>query len=244
MAKAKKSNSWLLYGSLVVVLIVAACLNVQSTPKPTAKKKAAAVASSTKATTTDDTAVIPEDYKIQFDAYSQPVKNTFIPIIRRNDREGGATGANNQIPAAFANGESNWVYTGNDAINGSPEALVENSSTGAGAFLHVGETWKSMVVKAITDDGLMATGPDGEVVTISMLTQPKAEDIKPVNPVAASSANPLSGPINVLPLPTGGQGMFPGNVGGGNFGGGPGAGGWGGGRGGRGGRGGGPGGGG
>jgi len=221
MAKAKKTNPWLIYGGLAVTIGLAAYLNMPSaaTPKPLKKTSAPTGGGASKtAVATDDTSVVAEDYKVHFDPYVQPVKNTFLPVVHRNDKtgSGGGAAANNSIPSEFTDGESDWIYTGNAQIDGKSEALVENASTGAGEFLHVGETWKTMVVKAITDDGLSASGPDGEVQTISMLTTPKAEEVKPVSPTTPVS--PMSGPINVLPFPTDNSGTFP-NMGGGNFGG-------------------------
>lgn len=102
-----------------------------------------------------------EDEKASFGRAGEVAKgkNAFYPVIAKGGISGGL--AANSIPSDFAGGEGNWVYTGSAEINGVRTALLENRQTNEGAFLKVGERWKSAVVTAVGRDTIVMEGPSG-----------------------------------------------------------------------------------
>lgn len=198
MSKPSKSSN-LIYILLGVTVVAAAWLNMGGDPpkktKITPPKPAASKTGNTSAMKTEVT-LVDEDTTKTFPAFTDKLKGSFKPIIARNAAETASAGPSNQIPTSFADGESNWIYTGSATVDGKIQGLVENTSTGEGAFLSPGQHWKKLVCNAIRDDGLEVTGPDGDVRTIYLLTEPKdSENVAPLNPSG------LTGAIDVLPDP-------------------------------------------
>ena len=143
-----------------------------------------------------------DDYTAHFAMVATNSRDTFNPIVKRNtgsSGKGGAAATSNPalIPADFAGGEPNWSFTGMASIDGSAQALVENSTTKDGEFLKIGENWKTCVVTDITDDALTLTGPGGS----SYVVRIKADfnDQIPVEQGGTGpmkvGANPLAGQI-------------------------------------------------
>ena len=114
----------------------------------------------------------PQDYTAKFAVLNQTPKNAFKPLIVRDNGTGGLKGRlairTNGIPLDLAGGEGNWAYSGMAVINGKPTALVENSGTGEGVFLKVGQKWKRATVRKVTDTSLVLIGEDGRVLNAQM----------------------------------------------------------------------------
>jgi hypothetical protein len=133
-----------------------------------------------------------EDYKAKFGRLAEAPKNVFKPLVL-----GSASGsrlAPNEIPSAFTGGTGRWSYTGTAVIDGAPQALVENSETGEGEFIRVGQQWKSSTVKQITPTLLVLEGPNGSVRALELMKDPVDEmgnfispTVRPVSPVVAQN---------------------------------------------------------
>ena len=202
MSKPKKTNN-LLYIMLGLTVVVAAAMNMAGDP-PKASKVPSRLPQKNAATgPKSEVAIQDEDLKKTFPVYKEPLKDAYKQIVMRTASLSLTNGSSNQIPASFAGGESNWIYTGSATMDGRTQGLVENTTTGEGAFLSPGQRWKTLVCTAIRDDGIVVTGPDGDVKTVALLTEPKAEatpSVAPLNPAG------LTGQIDVLPDPTATQG--------------------------------------
>lgn len=206
MSKPKKSSN-VLYIALGLTVVVAAVLNMGGDPPKKTTTKAPITQSTGKLVSTgvkSDVLIQDEDSTKTFPVFKDKLKPSFKPLVLRSNVDVSTSGPSNQIPASFAGGESNWIYTGSATMDGRIQGLLENTSSGEGVFLSPGQHWKSLVCTAIREDGLVVTGPDGDTRTIALLTEPKDSDsvasVSPVNPAA------LSGNIDVLPDPTAAQG--------------------------------------
>lgn len=114
-----------------------------------------------------------EDRKAVFTSFTEPIKNSFKPIIARAAFGTGQIGPGG-IDAGWADGEANWGYSGYVTINGSVQGLMENSTTGEGIYVKVGDTWKHNVIKKITTENISFEGPTGEhVAVIGASSEPK-----------------------------------------------------------------------
>jgi hypothetical protein len=131
-----------------------------------------------------------EDYTAKFASIDSEMKNAFQPLVAKKDNEKNQKPlAVNAIPANFASGDGNWIYTGNMTVDGVPNALLENTQSNEGVFLRPGEKWKSMQLKEVRSDSIVLEGPNGYTKTVFFATNP---EVKPVEPgrVAANSTAP------------------------------------------------------
>ena len=109
---------------------------------------------------------MPEDHNApKFESVNASMKNTFVPLVTKKSG-GNKTGLPGGIPAWFADGEGNWVYTGNMTVNGVPNALLENTASGEGVFLRPGQKWKSLKLVSVHEDSIDLEGPNNEHKTI------------------------------------------------------------------------------
>jgi hypothetical protein len=149
-----------------------------------------------------------EDYKAHFANLNLPVKNVFRPLILPATAGGVglAAIAPNEIPKDFTDGKTAWLYTGTAIVDGVPMALVENTETGEGEFLKVGQRWMHAVVRKITPIALVMEGPNGRVRTMDLLkeigdgeeTTLAGMDVRPVSPNLAGAIG-NRGPIGSAP---------------------------------------------
>lgn len=117
-----------------------------------------------------------EDELADFSRVTEPIKTSaFFPAVVKSGIKGGT--AANLIPADFADGDGNWVYTGSAEVNGVRSALIENKKSGEGAFLKANQKWKSSLVVSVGLDSVVLTGPSG-TRTIGLL---KDEEISSFN---------------------------------------------------------------
>ncbi|HRF59464.1 MAG TPA: hypothetical protein PLH94_06055 [Fimbriimonadaceae bacterium] len=149
---------------LAVVAYAGVVLTEPDPPKSTSKPKPRASASTPKGMVYTEA-----DYRAKFGRIDSAPKNAFQPVIAR---KGGPNSLDalrlDSIPTAFTGGDPNWRYTGNAEQDGDRVALLENSSTGEGVFLRVGETWKQAVLTSIEDDAVVMVGPNGSVRRIRL----------------------------------------------------------------------------
>ncbi|MBS1724091.1 MAG: hypothetical protein JSS66_14190 [Armatimonadetes bacterium] len=147
------------------------------------------------------------DYKAKFTPVSTAPKNAFKPLVVREGEDNQLqTQRFDSIPSAFTGGDPNWLYTGTATVDGVRVALVENSASGEGVFLKVGEMWKQAVLTSIEDEGIIMVGPGGAVrhIKLGFTEQPAAPA-------------PMSGnvPLTVTPSLNGPIGQGQGGSGGG-----------------------------
>ncbi len=105
-----------------------------------------------------------EDVHAKFESINATIKNGFVPLVTKGD---GPKSNKAGIPSGWANGEGNWTYTGNMVVDGTPNALLENSSNGEGVFLRPGQHWKSLRLVAVKENSIEIEGPNHEMKTIS-----------------------------------------------------------------------------
>jgi hypothetical protein len=163
----------------------------ESSPTGTGKAKQRPKA----ATQADKDGFLTIDYTAKFAPVVTPAVNAFKPLIARQGSRGAVPTFSNSIPQAFAGGESGWIFTGVATVNGVPNGLIENESTGEGVFLKPGQKWKAAKVITITQVEMVMQGPEGDSRSIQMPREEWMEggEIAPL-PL------PLSGPIGTRPV--------------------------------------------
>ncbi|HRI44737.1 MAG TPA: hypothetical protein PLL78_14530 [Fimbriimonadaceae bacterium] len=166
MAKVSRP---VLYTALLGVLAYAVVVYTEPESKrPPAKPKRTTLASTTNAQFTK------EDYDRRFDSYNAELKNAFKPGIVRLGGDSLLAQRLDGVPTALTGGDPNWRYTGTATIDGVRVALIENSATAEGVFLHEGESWKQAVLTKIDDEAIVMVGPGGGVRRIR-LGEPDAD---------------------------------------------------------------------
>jgi len=160
--KKNKKDSNRLIGYVVGGLALFGILWVATSPNAPANSPKKLVTRKLPASTTDDQFTA-EDYTARFPALSTAsVRDTFKPLVYRKDvASKNGTSTLNAIPADFAEGDANWVYTGTVTTDGVPEALFENKTSGEGVFVQHGAHWKKAVVEQISPTTVLLSGPSG-----------------------------------------------------------------------------------
>lgn len=192
-----------LYTALLGALAYAVVLYTEPDSKRApAKPKRTTVATTSKSLFTE------EDYKRTFDRYEAEPRNAFKPVVARlSGNEALLAQRLDGLPTAFTGGDPNWRYTGTATIDGVRVALIENTVTGDGVFLHEGESWKQAILTKIEDEAIVMVGPGGGVRRIRLGEPDLDPDPLPlggtasVAPMRVGGAN-LSGPIGVVPEST------------------------------------------
>src|SRR5690606_15601791 len=127
--------------------------------------------------------------------------NAFKPLIvdqgSRRASESRGVGSPNQVPPHFVNGESTWFFTGTTSFDGSTMALIENTATGEGQYLRVGESLLGATVVEIGRNSVTLLGPAGESKRLILLEN------RPIVEEAVNNApfNPMTGPIGITSRP-------------------------------------------
>lgn len=148
------------------------------------------------------------DYKIKFATVSEPIRDSFKPLVMREDTPPANKGG---IPSAFAAGDGNWVYSGMATVDGVSQALLENQTTGDSQFVVRGQKWKSTTIGTFNADDITLHGPGGMITTLAAggPTEPSpADSVSAPQPVAPVPVPGMSGPIG-----PGGNTMQPGQGG-------------------------------
>ncbi len=139
-----------------------------------------------------------EDSEAKFESIPASIKNGFVPLVTKGD---GAVVSKNEIPMGFTGGEGTWTYTGNMVVDGTPNALLENASTGDGVFLRPGQKWKSLRLVAVKEDSIEVEGPNGARKTVyfddkSISMSAPSSTLQPLPPASIqgnlpNGANPM-----------------------------------------------------
>lgn len=97
----------------------------------------------------------PED----FEKVPASLKNSFIPGVTKGS---AVPVAKNILRPEFTGGEAAWTYTGNMTVDGVPNALLENTSSGQGVFLRPGQRWKTLRLVSVHEDHIVVEGSNGQ----------------------------------------------------------------------------------
>lgn len=179
----------MVYGTLAILGVVAWTLsNPEDTTAPT-KPKTAKTASSGAKTELFTKA----DREAAFVPVNTATPNAFKPIVARTTGPSAGLLEPNAIPADFAGGDPNWVYTGMATVDGVGFGLVENSATLDGEFLKLNERWKKARVLKLTPESLTLENDRGVVRTMRIKT--KEDELPPIPGGGMEPVNPLEGPI-------------------------------------------------
>ncbi|AIE87573.1 hypothetical protein [Fimbriimonas ginsengisoli] len=166
-----------------------------------------------------NTLFLPEDKTAKFASFTEPPQNTYRPLIVKQNPLGGKAALNGPIlgfDPKNADGQAGWGYTGYVVLNGQPQGLLENPSTGDALYVQKGDVWKHSTVKELTPEKIVVSGPGGtQTVKLGDVTELKKPSSVVAGGVGVAPVNPgpaLAGAIgNGAPgtgFPNGG---FPGN---------------------------------
>jgi hypothetical protein len=134
----------------------------------------------------------PEDYTAEFASLTETTKNSFKPVIASKNANTQLTSLSpNGIPPLFAGGDPNWIYTGNMEVDGVPNALLENKSTGEGVFLRPKERWRKMVLREVGNDFIVLEGPNGYIKTVQLPSMEAFDMLSPAKVVVGTSPQTL-----------------------------------------------------
>lgn len=191
---------WSKLSSTMKIVLIVGVIGLLYALWPSSDAPKKAVVRSTKKSSATSTAsdYTDEDFKAHFANLTEATKDSFKPLVIRSGAGGSDQSKQNAIPAGFAGGDANWVYSGTAYTDGVPTAFIENSSTGEGVSLQQGQHWKSLYVDQILPDSLVVKRSDGGDVAILHLASPEPAEEKEVKPVSPPG---LSGPINISPFP-------------------------------------------
>lgn len=141
-----------------------------------------------------------EDENAVFVRLTEPVNNAFKPLVARSSARGSeATNLMpNQVPPYMVNGETGWFYTGTAYIDQVPSVLLENTSTGTGQYLRVGESLMNARVTKITPNTVVLAGANGAGTrTLTLIeNRPIVDDFGGVF-TSSEPLNPMTGPIGL-----------------------------------------------
>ncbi len=173
----------LIVGVGLVVIVLVAFPSGSSTPTRAGTRNSAL---SGAPKSTKESLYTKEDIDAKFESIPATIKNGFVPLVTKGD---GAVVSKNEIPLGFTGGEGTWTYTGNMVVDGTPNALLENSSTGDGVFLRPGQNWKNLRLIAVKEDSIEVEGPNGARKTVyfddkSISMAAPSTNLQPLPPAA------------------------------------------------------------
>lgn len=179
----------MLYGTLAIVAVVAWVMSSPEDVAAPAKPKAANKSSSSAKTELFTKA----DREAAFVPVNAATPNAFKPIVARTTGPSAGLLEPNAIPADFAGGDPNWIYSGMATVDGVGFALVENTATSDGEFIKVNENWRRSRVLKLTPESLTLENERGVVRTVRIKT--KEDELPPLPGGGLEPVNPLEGPI-------------------------------------------------
>jgi hypothetical protein len=143
-----------------------------------------------------------EDLKAKFTVLNDPARDAFKPLVARKAVGTELATSPDAVPSVLTGGDPNWVYTGMAEIDGVPQGLLENRSTGEGVFVKHSESWKQARVTQITPTSIVLVGSNGKPYTMRLVDS----EITDAQMMAGGGFTPvqprLQGPIgNVAVVP-------------------------------------------
>lgn len=203
---APKPNrtGWIVFGSVALLVVYFVYSGGDDTPTTTKKPT-----TSKSKNSMGGTDFIPADYTIQFTDLKAAPKDSFLPLVSKASAGGSSDPGG--LPTYLTNGESDWEYTGVVQVNGSDQALLENSKSLDSVYLSVGQHWKRGKVRRISDSNVQLEGDNGKLFTVKMSEGETKNDNVTVAPAADGSAPAAVQPpamagtigqqLDVAPLP-------------------------------------------
>ncbi len=176
--------------AVATYLVFAAAFPNEAAPKATVRKK------TTPKTSAKVSAYRPEDYTLKFASYAEPVKNTFKPLVVRQESI-KVRSMPGSLPVSFSGG-GDWVYSGRVIVNGVPQGLLEERNTGDSEFVLRGQRWKQATILEIGSESMQLQGPAGATITlIAGASEPEpAESVTAPGAIAPITVGPgMSGQI-------------------------------------------------
>ena len=213
-----KSNSILNNKYTVVVLGVIALIvvvNAVTGSSSSSSTTSSTPTSGTSSNTRKQSLYTKEDYTASFSPLvTNATRDIFKPLVASNASPTGSNlSANTDIPTIMTSNEPNWAFTGTAQLNGSKQALFENSVTGNSAYVSIGEHWKSSTCESIQGDNVTLKADNGPTLTLLMQADQKeilaektannAPLIPPISPttqMAPGMMGPIGNGFQVQPL--------------------------------------------
>ncbi len=176
----------LLFMGVGLVIIVLVAFPSGSSSQSAPVKRINPLAGTSNAKKVKESLYTEADNTAKFESIGASIKNGFVPLVTKGD---GAVVSKNEIPLGFTGGEGTWIYTGNMVVDGTPNALLENASTGDGVFLRPGQSWKSLRLIAVKEDSIEVEGPNGARKTVyfddkSISMAAPSTNLQPLPPAA------------------------------------------------------------
>ena len=187
MPKLSKPIQWTLILSLFAVVVVFLLPNNQPTTNSRPKTRHTTPAS-------DANGISYDDLNAHFPLYKASTRNPFAALVE------APTAQNIGLPVigAVSAQTSGWTLTGINTVDGVTNALVENTATNGSTFLHVGDTWQGLTVKAIDPDGIVFTNGAGQPTRLSFVTT-APDTTTPGAPAGIPSVSAIT-PLPPMPL--------------------------------------------
>ena len=186
-AKPRDNARTVIYAVVGVLVLVAAYLYLSPAPTPPAPRHHAGHAA---LAPSDESEITAADITAHFPRYKAGKRDPFIPLISPNPIVIG------QQPGA----QGQWALTGISGINGVPNALLENSTTGETALLTVGQRWRGLQVAAIESDAVLFENSIGQQTRLAF-DDTDAAKAAPANLPSAGQVGPLPNIGNLPPMP-------------------------------------------
>ena len=154
----------------------------------------------------------PEDYTAKFPPVNVAPRDAFKPLVVKTTTTLTTAQptplAPNGIPALFAAGDGNWIYTGNAEVDGVPNALLENTASQETVFLRPGERWKNLTLAGVTTNQIELIGPTGQRRSVQI-----ADETAPSTTPATSAAPAGTAPGTLPAAVPNGRGALTGPIG-------------------------------
>jgi hypothetical protein len=208
MASAPSSNQkmsptikWALIVGAVAVVYTLVSGPDTAAPTTTTKK--------TKKASKDSGMYTPEDTMAKFASISAAPHDVFTPLVKKPVMLAVAKDVPGSIFGKLTGGEANWYYTGMVELDGTKQALLENTVSGESVYVSPGETWKAARIASVDVSTLVMIGPDGARVDVPITEY----GVAPGAVASAIAPAPGTQPLAVGGAPIRGQIGAPSNIG-------------------------------
>lgn len=151
-----------------------------------------------------------EDFEAKFEPVDEEPKAAFQPLIVSDQGTSRTDTIPSEFPSSLTGGDPNWMYTGMAEIDGRAVGLLENQSTGEGAFVRIAELWKQAEILQIEPMNITVRGTNGKVYVLAVreVGQTQSRSSTAVQgssePVMPNLRGPIGG-VEVIPTPSGRQ---------------------------------------
>ena len=201
--KMSPTIKWALIVGAVAVVYTLVSGPDNSTTLTTAKK--------TKKASKDAGLYTEEDTRAKFASISAAPHDVFTPLVKKQVMLAIKPDVPGSIMGALTGGEGNWYYTGVVELDGTKQALLENTVSGESVYVSPGETWKAARIASVDISTIVMIGPDGTEVKVPITQYGAAPGA--VAATITPGTTPGTQPLAVGGAPIRGQIGAPTNVG-------------------------------